>query len=194
MSTLEHLMHQLSVEPSAPTPPTGGAAQDDTNSSPNGVNENNTATASAVDTSKNDDEVFKATYIPFSLHEVEDPEREIELQKKSSNKPTSAAAGGKSEGTKQDLDALLPSSPHSSSAVKKSSSKTAKKLIETEESDSDSNSDSDDDSEEEEEEGEGESVHPKDAKLSKEDAKALKKEAKKATKEANREKTQNQNA
>jgi len=139
IETLGQLMEQLDLEPESSA---------------------STITDASSNTTKNDEEVFKATYIPFSLHEVDDPEREIELQKKAAPATTSTAAP-------QDLDSLLPTS-----------NGTAEDGEESDESASGSGS----------EEEEGESVHPKDSKLSKEEARALKKQAKKETKEANREK------
>ncbi|EST08157.1 RIO-like kinase [Kalmanozyma brasiliensis GHG001] len=66
MQTLETLMHQLSVEPTATTE----------------VKDDGQDKKSKADTAKTDDAVFKETYIPFSLHEMDDPEREIERQKR----------------------------------------------------------------------------------------------------------------
>lgn len=132
MDTLEHLMQQVSLDP--PTPDNGSNAEEE----------------------------FKSTYIPFSLHEVEDPEREIALQSKPHEQKVEHGTT-----TKSNLDSLLPNDAHS---------------------DSDSDSSSQDGSDEEEEEEEAVVLHPKDAKLSKDEARALKKEAKKQTKEANREK------
>lgn len=83
IEAIGQLMEQLDLEPS-PSAPTAAASN-----------------PTAGDTTKNDEEVFKATYIPFSLHEVDDPEREIELQKKAA--PTSATTAAP-----QDLDSLLP--------------------------------------------------------------------------------------
>lgn len=160
MQTLEHLMQQLSVEPE-PSFSTTTAATDGTSSG-----------EAKADTTKNDEEVFKATYIPFSLHEVDDPEREIELQKKKANSSSATNAAADSSNPKATLDALLPHGKSAQSNKDPSES---------------SDSESDDDSEGEEGEGVA-SMHPKDAKLTKEEAKALKKEAKKQTKEANREK------
>jgi RIO kinase 1 len=135
MHALEELMHQLSLEPALPDPAHNTAA---------------------------DDEVFKATYIPFSLHEVDDPEHEIQVQKA----PTQ-------QKPKAPLENLLPTSSSQDS------------------SEQDQDEDSDDDSEDddsEDDDSSAEAVHPKDAKLSKEDARAAKKEAKKQTKAATREK------
>ncbi|KAJ1021108.1 hypothetical protein NDA16_003894 [Ustilago loliicola] len=78
IQTLEQLMQQLSVEPEPST-------NFNLNASANGQD-------AKPDTTKNDEEVFKATYIPFSLHEVDDPEREIELQKKKASTTTTTAA------------------------------------------------------------------------------------------------------
>ncbi|SNX86871.1 related to RIO Kinase 1 [Melanopsichium pennsylvanicum] len=181
MDTLEALMHQLSVEPT--TSNSSSAAQSEQ--------------ANKGD-SKQDEEVFKATYIPFSLHEVDDPEREIELQKEKSttnaksSKTRAAARESQDFGSsKAALDALLPCSDQ----TKASSAKSKATAGPFEESGiaTDSSDDDDDDGFDSEagEQGEGEErkfVHPKDAKLTKEQEKTLKKEAKKATKEANREK------
>ncbi|CDW96768.1 hypothetical protein [Sporisorium scitamineum] len=82
METLEQLMHQLSVEADITAASSAAAAAHD---AAGGVDKNvNTFNGNA----DNDDEVFKATYIPFSLHEMEDPEREIELQKKQQQRST----------------------------------------------------------------------------------------------------------
>lgn len=157
METLEQLMHQLSVEPE---PTTATAGKDGTSSS------------AQVD-ANNNDEVFKATYIPFSLHEVEDPEREIELQKN----PRPATTSSSSDPTKAPLATLLPATATTAKATIADDDEE-----DSEASQSDSHSDSDSDSDDQA------NVHPKDAKLTKEQAKALKKEAKKETKAANREK------
>ncbi|GAC94686.1 protein kinase [Pseudozyma hubeiensis SY62] len=155
IETLSQLMHQLSVEPD-PTavPATATANGDNASSAVDAKNNNN-----------DDDEVFKATYIPFSLHEVEDPEREIELQKTPANPVTTLDSGP----TKAPLSTLLPT--NSTSIDSESDSSGSSDL------DSDFDSDSEDTP-----------SHPKDNKLTKEQAKALKKEAKRETKAANREK------
>ncbi|CCF49468.1 hypothetical protein NDA11_005664 [Ustilago hordei] len=167
IQTLEQLMQQSSVEPE----PTIAS-----HVTPNGQEVK-------VDTTKNDEEVFKATYIPFSLHEVNDPEREIELQKNkvasstttAANTWTSSSAKSANTATKVPLDALLPS-------------KVGKAECNEGDASDSQDSESDSDDEEDGDEGEGASLHPKDAKLSKQEAKALKKQAKKQTKDANREK------
>lgn len=134
MHALEELMHQLSLEPALPDPAQNTAA---------------------------DDEVFKATYIPFSLHEVDDPEHEIQVQKA----PTQ-------QKPKAPLENLLPT--------------TASQDSSDDDDENDDEEDLDDDSDDDD--SSAEAVHPKDAKLSKEDARAAKKEAKKQTKAATREK------
>ncbi|KAJ9475733.1 Serine/threonine-protein kinase RIO1 [Pseudozyma hubeiensis] len=151
IDTLSQLMHQLAVESDPTAAPTTATASGDD------------ATSAADPKNTNDDEVFKATYIPFSLHEVEDPEREIELQKKPKPTTTPLSSGGP---TKAPLSTLLPTNSTS---------------IDSESDSSDLDSDSDSFSE-------STPSHPKDNRLTKEQAKALKKEAKRETKAANREK------
>ncbi len=75
MQALESLMEQLSVEP------TTDEARDDggVDSKPH---------AETADTAKTDEAVFKQTYIPFSLHEMDDPEREIERQQRETPRPS----------------------------------------------------------------------------------------------------------
>ncbi|CBQ69591.1 related to RIO Kinase 1 [Sporisorium reilianum SRZ2] len=164
MHALEQLMHQLSIEPEAePTIATTSAATPGADGS--------------VEKSANgdaDDEVFKATYIPFSLHEVDDPEREIELQNNKTRQSASQEEGS--------FATLLPAAQSGSAA-------TAAHDNGAEASHSDPGSDSDSDSDSHSDDDDDETpIHPKDAKLTKEQAKALKKQAKKETKEANREK------
>ena len=166
MQTLEQLMHQLSIEPATASTHTSNPAANE-NGPSNGTDK-------ATGDTKEDEEVFKATYIPFSLHEVDDPEREIELQKK---KRTQSAAVSTGDDT-QALDTLLPANADKSNKSEPHSQSNAG-------SDSDSDGSDSDGTDDDDEEGE---VHPKDAKLTKEQARALKKEAKKETKAANREK------
>ena len=135
-----------------------------------------------------DDEVFKATYIPYSLHEVEDPEREIELQQRKAKAPDAAAPNGF-----QDLVSAPPEKPVqpaivSTKAPCKPTSSSAVSLQTPESAEASSSSDNDEDSDSESDNSDSEDLfHPKDAKLTKEEARALKKEAKKETKAANRE-------
>ena len=101
METLEQLMHQLSVEPEVKDAPPAATAPH-----------------------ANDDEVFKSAYIPFSLHEVDDPEREIQL---ASTNPIS-----------QPLQSLA-TPPIPSATTDPTASDTAS---DTDDSDTDSNADS----------------------------------------------------
>lgn len=154
MDTLEHLMHQLSTQPDS----SSHTSAIPTTSSHRSAN------------SHNDDQVFKATYIPFSLHELQDPEREIELQ--ATSQPTTTQ-----DRTHPPLSTLLPS-------------KSAQNHDDNDDND-DSHSDhytSSDTCDVSDDDQPTSSQHPKDARITKEQAKALKKEAKKQTKQANREK------
>ncbi|PWZ01948.1 RIO1-domain-containing protein [Testicularia cyperi] len=185
MGMLESIMHNLSLEPTSTS-----------NETDNGVTGG--AAAETHGAKVDEDEVFKGTHIPFSLHEVEDPEHEIDIQRRrqrDNQRDTADNPFGTLLPESQNKNASSKADPKNAiaSGSKSSQGTNANSLDDGSEDEEDDDEDDDEEETEDDESDEegGESaapVHPKDAKLSKEEMKALKKEAKKETKAANREK------